>query len=554
MMKKTLAVLMALACAFTMTSMAVYAEEVVYAGTDTTLVFKTASNTAGNIAAVAYVNTQLTVLDDSDENFYKISYTSADPVSKPGDAAIGAVTGFVRKTDVSATAVTVPADNTPAAEFDLEVLRLVNIERAKVGLPAYQNGSVKLWKAARIRVNELITSFDINTRPNGTGADTVFTEVGLTAANRYQAILPQSAEKSTPSAVVRSLMHLAYHRPGLLASDRNNLAVRHIGVSQGYTFWFVCALQETAQNLTAQRLYGNDRHATAVDISKKGWTSAQNVIITNSLSPYDALAGGPLAKKLDAPILLTAGDALTAEVTAEIERLGAKNIYILGGVNAVKQSIQDTLSAMEGVTVERIYGEDRYNTAIKIAEKLDALRGSAPSRAFIADGKNYPDALSISSVAALMNLPILFTASGQPGINPATLEYIKSKNIKNATLIGGTAVVSNDVAVRLTGAGATCNRVSGDDRYRTSAAIYNAYKSVFAAKGGAALASGGNFPDALAGSSFAAKKAIPMILIRPDGNRVAETRTAILAAAAKDIFVLGGPAALGDIGIENNAD
>lgn len=55
-----------------------------------------------------------------------------------------------------------------------------------------------------------------------------------------------------------------------------------------------------------ERLWGSDRYGTAVEISKKGWTASEYVIIARGSGYTDALCAGPLARKYNAPILLTA--------------------------------------------------------------------------------------------------------------------------------------------------------------------------------------------------------------------------------------------------------
>lgn len=81
---------------------------------------------------------------------------------------------------------------------------------------------------------------------------------------------------------------------------------------------------------------------------------------------------------MDAPILLTRNNKLEDKTLAEIERLGASKVVILGGEAAISSDVLETLEK-KGLTVERISGKSRYDTAVKVAEQV----GGQKSRAFL---------------------------------------------------------------------------------------------------------------------------------------------------------------------------
>ena len=88
----------------------------------------------------------------------------------------------------------------------------------------------------------------------------------------------------------------------------------------------------TSVEICKGRLAGSNRYDTAAVISKATYDKASNVVLASGKSYADALAGVPLANKLNAPILLTDPTKLSAETLTEIKRLGAKNVTILGGI------------------------------------------------------------------------------------------------------------------------------------------------------------------------------------------------------------------------------
>ncbi|WP_299742864.1 cell wall-binding repeat-containing protein [uncultured Rossellomorea sp.] len=289
-------------------------------------------------------------------------------------------------------------------------------------------------------------------------------------------------------------------------------------------------VQEEAPEVT--RLTGNTRYETAVEISKEGWESADTVILARGDSFPDALAGAPLAYKHDAPILLTEKGTLNAAAKAEIKRLGAKNVIILGGKGAVSNYVKYQLEGM-GLDVDRIGGDDRWETAVNIAASL----GGSPEKAVVANGKNFPDALAIASYAASNGYPILLTDSD---ILPTETKKAL-KGIDSTIVVGGEAVVSKDVMKSLPEA----TRYFGQDRYGTAAEIateLNPSTKVY-------LATGKNFADALAGSVLAAKENASMLLVQPN-DLPDVTSDAIEEMKAKDFQILGGENAVSETVVE----
>ncbi|MGI6366724.1 MAG: cell wall-binding repeat-containing protein [Bacillota bacterium] len=71
------------------------------------------------------------------------------------------------------------------------------------------------------------------------------------------------------------------------------------------------------------RISGSDRYATAVEVSKSGWSSASVVVLARGDDYADALAGVPLAYRLGAPILLVEPNRLPSVTRQELVRLGA---------------------------------------------------------------------------------------------------------------------------------------------------------------------------------------------------------------------------------------
>ncbi|WP_219693418.1 cell wall-binding repeat-containing protein, partial [Clostridioides difficile] len=94
---------------------------------------------------------------------------------------------------------------------------------------------------------------------------------------------------------------------------------------------------------------------------------------------------------------------------AELKRLGVKNVYLIGGSIALSSEIEKQLNA-ENISFERISGNSRYDTSLKLAEKLD--REKSISKIVVVNGeKGLADAVSVGAIAAQENMPIILSDS-----------------------------------------------------------------------------------------------------------------------------------------------
>lgn len=262
-----------------------------------------------------------------------------------------------------------------------------------------------------------------------------------------------------------------------------------------------------------ERMAGANRTATAVAISQAIFTpeETENVVLASGDGYADALAGGPLAYMLEAPILLVCGNKFDQDTLNEIERLNVENIYILGGTGVINEDIENYITDDLSLNVERICGANRYGTAVKIAEKMDEIRGATPEAAFFAYANNYPDALAVSSVASIANVPILYIGSNGV-LDGATKNYLnKCKQLELSIVLGGTGTISGQAETSLRPYGEV-ERIYGANRYETCILINLTFRDIVNGDS-LCLAYGGNYPDALAGSVFAAYNHAPLLLV-----------------------------------------
>ena len=286
------------------------------------------------------------------------------------------------------------------------------------------------------------------------------------------------------------------------------------------------------------RVAGADRYATAAALSKAAYPSgATDVMIATGSNFPDALAGSAAAGRLGMPVLLTPSTRLHPSTTTELDRLNPQRIWVLGGTSVISEAVRASLEPYASTgEATRVAGVDRYATAAQIS-----LRWYSPGvqAAFVAAGNSFADALSGAPAAALRDSPLLLVSgSAVPSATAAELDRLNPQRIY---VLGGTAVISQGVASALdaytTG---SVTRLAGADRYATAQAIVRAFwtKSVRAY-----VASGQNFPDALAGGAVAGKNGVPMLLSAASSVPL-ETGQVALRLSPRTLTMLGGTAAL----------
>ncbi|GGL05273.1 hypothetical protein GCM10007382_26470 [Salinibacterium xinjiangense] len=184
-------------------------------------------------------------------------------------------------------------------------------------------------------------------------------------------------------------------------------------------------------------------------------------------------------------------------------------------------------------SVERLWGVDRYATAIAIAGQyaagVDAL--------YVATGTNYPDALSAAPAAAAQGSPLLLT---DPSSLPLSVEQeIRRLAPALIVVVGGPGAISSTVYDKLATLAPAIRRDSGVDRYQTSYAINQAAFPSGAST--AFIATGSNFPDALSASAAAGSMGAPVILVNGAAASVdTATRNLITELGVTNVKIAGG--------------
>jgi hypothetical protein len=184
--------------------------------------------------------------------------------------------------------------------------------------------------------------------------------------------------------------------------------------------------------------------------------------------------------------------------------------------------------------VDRIAGADRYATAAAVSAQTFA---PGVPVAYVATGANYPDALAGSVAAGIHGGPLLLvTGTTIPAPTAAELTRLQPARI---VILGGQAVVSDMVRNGLDPyTPGPVDRIAGADRYATAAAV--SAQTFAPGVPVAYVATGANYPDALAGSVAAGIHGGPLLLVQPNAlpwstaaemARVRPARIVILGSA-----------------------
>ena len=272
-----------------------------------------------------------------------------------------------------------------------------------------------------------------------------------------------------------------------------------------------------------ERLAGSDRYAAAAAISREFHPRGSEAVVIASGEAYaDGIAAGTFAAANQDPVLFVTRDRIPPATSAELDRLDTRRIVVLGGPATISDAVLRELGARwtEDEAIERIGGVDRFEVAARASAR--ALPGTVET-AYVASGRVWPDGLTGGAAAAVDGSTILLT---EPDLLPAsTAAELRRLAPQRIILLGGPTSVRPEVLTALTRIAPT-ERVWGSDRYATALAISARFFG--AARPALMVATGANFPDALAGSAAAVLTRGPILLSRgailPPGTSAELTR------------------------------
>lgn len=293
-----------------------------------------------------------------------------------------------------------------------------------------------------------------------------------------------------------------------------------------------------SDTLTVERVRGAGRVETAVALSQALFEDADTVVLAAASAFPDALVAAPLAAARSGPILLTDSGALPPVVSDELARLDANHVVLLGGEDAISEAVEDALA--EDYQTRRVSGSGRFETAVAVAGELDATE-----TVFLVNGDQFPDALAVAPLAASGAHPLLLVAHDH--VPPPTAAALDELRPREVVIVGGEAVVTSQVQEAVDTDDRNVRRISGSNRFETSALLYDEMLAAGFTPEVVWLAAAGNFPDALVAGAAAGQRREPFLLV--DGtdlfrSRAPAHRLTFRRDVLEHVRLLGGTDAL----------
>ncbi|MBC2582441.1 cell wall-binding repeat-containing protein [Clostridium sp. DJ247] len=305
----------------------------------------------------------------------------------------------------------------------------------------------------------------------------------------------------------------------------------------GFILFFTSSIN--AASVETKRLSGKDRYQTCSEIVNEGWKSSDYAILVNGENFPDALSASVLAKKYNAPILLTQKGSLDLNAENQLKRLNVKKVFIIGGPGVVSPLVEDKLHNIS-INVERFYGADRNETSIAVAKQIGTDNGI-----ILTTDSDFTDALSVAPVAARLQMPIILMPKDSVPVSVSS--FIVGKNIPKTYVLGGNDLISDSVAFSFP----NLYIIPGADKYVRNTNIMDAFADNFNFDN-AYIAYSEKFADALSGSALAALNGNPIILVGDKPSSV--TKNFVLAKKLTKLNVLGGTAGITQSTLDNLLD
>lgn len=418
-----------------------------------------------------------------------------------------------------------------AAE-EVELGRLLNEERVQRGLPELQTADALRTIARRHSQRMMAEGTIFHSSTFALEIEAVFPDWASVGEN-------VGVSPDVPS-VHRAYMDSPGHRANIL---NENWGFMGIGMVTGDNRMFstqnflerrdsviapLIALVESP--LPGIRLAGDDRYLTAVAIADFAFddNSAGGAVVADGTDFHGALAGAALAGQLGGPVLLAPPAGGGEALDDALDRL------LSDGAEVVAVGVGGTSSRSAAI------GGSFSEQAADIARRLDPT----PTEVFVTTVANYPDALAASAVATVAGIPVLYT--DPRSLSRATADVIEELGVTDIHVLGGPVAVSAGVVAQLSSFGSV-SRIAGDNRFSTATALADFGRRRGLEMTNVIVATGRNFPDALAAGAVAGRLGAPILLTERD-NVPVETANWLRAnsASISEIYVMGGTAAVSE--------
>lgn len=181
-------------------------------------------------------------------------------------------------------------------------------------------------------------------------------------------------------------------------------------------------------------LINGDNKQISMELNKSYFKKADEAIIINENAGVDAISATPLAYLKDAPIIAVDGKKISNDILNYIKELEVKGVTIIGGVKNVSKSAEKQLHDM-GININRIHGENRYETSQSIAEEMGKEKDIS-NVVVISNTAGLENAIAISNFACKKNAPIIWADDNS---FRDTSDFVEEQEYDNVYAVGNSA-------------------------------------------------------------------------------------------------------------------
>ncbi|MCA0174024.1 cell wall-binding repeat-containing protein [Bacillus sp. RAR_GA_16] len=258
-----------------------------------------------------------------------------------------------------------------------------------------------------------------------------------TGANFPDALSASALSKSLDAPIILT-------KPDLLNKDVVS-ELKSLGTKKAYLIGGASVINSSIESqlkslgISTKRLGGKDRFETSLKIAKE--IGVENgVIVATGMNFPDALSIAPIASSQEMPILLSRKSGLDEQMKSYLKDKKIPVSYLIGGEAALDSSLEKSLP-----NSKRLSGNTRYETNLAInqvfKDKIDF------TKAYIATGTSFPDALSGSALASKNNAGIFLTKKEE--MAKEAIDYMSDNGVNEAVILGGSNAVSTKVEGQL---------------------------------------------------------------------------------------------------------
>nr|WP_157965546.1 cell wall-binding repeat-containing protein [Euzebya rosea] len=301
----------------------------------------------------------------------------------------------------------------------------------------------------------------------------------------------------------------------------------------------VPAVAEKQEVVSVTRIVGDNRFDTAVNTMQYAFATADDVVLVPGSHPATMILGTHLAAASGRPVLLTDSERLPEEVQAELTRLEASTVTVVGSPEQVGHGVVAAVEDL-GLAVERLDAGTVHATSAVIAESTVAddvetvvLVGAMPRT----PDMDWQAALLGAGLAAALDAPLLL--SPPDALDDRVRRVLRRIAPARVLVVGNVAAIDGEVTRQVQQLGIPLERVSAESTVELAVAVAERYPR---GRGQQVLVAGaGLYADAIPTAAAAEAVEGTLVLVdRIDPNANAPARSYLAGQDVEQLLLVGG--------------